>query len=145
MLRLAGEQTDGTATWMVGVKTLAEHVTPISTAAARGAGRPPPRIIVGLPLCITSDAEAARARAARAFERYSQLPSYRAMLDREGASGPADVAVAGTAAEVEHQLAEFEYAVTTEFDANIFGSAEEQQQTLDFLQTRVTHDRFTPI
>src|SRR5437870_969521 len=33
MLRLAGEQTDGTATWMVGPMTLASHVTPIITAA----------------------------------------------------------------------------------------------------------------
>jgi alkanesulfonate monooxygenase SsuD/methylene tetrahydromethanopterin reductase-like flavin-dependent oxidoreductase (luciferase family) len=83
MLRLAGEQTDGTATWMVGPRTLASHVTPIITTAARAAGSPSPRIIVGLPICVTDDPEAARARAARAFERYGQLPSYKAMLDRE--------------------------------------------------------------
>ncbi|MCA1645761.1 MAG: TIGR03564 family F420-dependent LLM class oxidoreductase, partial [Chloroflexi bacterium] len=77
MLRLAGAQTDGTATWMVGPKTLAAHVIPVITEAARKAGRPAPRIIVGLPICITNDAESARARAARGFERYGQLPSYR--------------------------------------------------------------------
>src|SRR5205807_8003482 len=52
MLRLAGEQTDGTVTWMVGPKTLAAHVTPIITEAAGNAGRPAPRIIVGLPICV---------------------------------------------------------------------------------------------
>src|SRR5712691_8350222 len=145
MLRLACEQTDGTATWMVGPKTLASHVTPIITEAARNAGRPAPRIIVGLPICITNDVEAARARAARAFERYGQLPSYKAMLDREGAANPADVAVVGSEADVERQLAEIERAGGTELDANVFGSAEEQQRTFEFLQTQLAHVRSTPV
>ena len=34
-------------------------------------------------------------RGAWNFQMYGQLPSYRAMLDREGAAGPADVAVVG--------------------------------------------------
>jgi F420-dependent oxidoreductase-like protein len=141
MLRLAGEVTDGTSTWMVGPKTLASHITPIITEAARNAGRPAPRIIVGLPICITNDAEAARARAERAFERYGQLPSYRAMLDREGAAGPADVAVVGSESEVERHLTDLERAGGTEFNASVFGSAEEQQRTFEFLQTRVAHVR----
>jgi F420-dependent oxidoreductase-like protein len=145
MLRLAGEQTDGTATWMVGPKTLAAHVTPIITEAARNAGRPAPRIIVGLPICVTDDPEAARARAARAFERYGQLPSYKAMLDREGAANPADVAVVGSEADVERQLAEIESAGGTELNASVFGSAEEQQRTFAFLQSQVANVRSTPV
>jgi 5,10-methylenetetrahydromethanopterin reductase len=145
MLRLAGEQTDGTVTWMVGPTTLAAHVMPIITEAARNAGRPAPRIIVGLPICITNDAEAARARAARAFERYGQLPSYRAMLDREGAASPADVAVVGSESDVERQLDDLERAGATELNASVFGSAEEQQRTFEFLQMRVAHDRRTPV
>jgi len=145
MLRLAGEQTDGTVTWMVGPKTLAAHVTPIITEAARNAGRPAPRIIVGLPICITNDAEAARARAARAFERYGQLPSYKAMLDREGAESPADVAVVGSESDVERQLVEIERAGGTELNASVFGSAEDQQRTFAFLQTQVAHVRSTPV
>ncbi len=141
MLRLAGEQTDGTATWMVGPKTLASHVTPIITEAARNAGRPAPRVIVGLPICVTNDPEAARARAARVFERYGQLPSYKAMLEREGAANPADVAIVGSAADVERQLREIERAGGTELNASVFGSAEEQQRTYEFLQTQVAHVR----
>jgi F420-dependent oxidoreductase-like protein len=141
MLRLAGEQTDGTATWMVGAKTLASHVTPVITAAAKAAGRAAPRIVVGLPICVTSDVDAARARAARAFERYAQLPSYRAMLDREGAAGPADVAVIGSESEVERQLAEIEAAGGTDFQASVFGSADEHQRTFAYLSTRVAHGR----
>jgi F420-dependent oxidoreductase-like protein len=145
MLRMAGEQTDGTVTWMVGPKTLASHVTPIITDAARNAGRPAPRIIVGLPICITNDAAAARARAARAFERYGQLPSYKAMLDREGAANPADVAVVGSESDVERQLAEIERAGGTELNASVFGSAEDQQRTFEFLQTQVAHVRSTAV
>ena len=145
MLRLAGEQTDGTATWMVGPKTLASHITPIITAAARKAGRPAPRIIVGLPICVTNDPEAARARAARVFERYAQLPSYKAMLEREGAANPADVAVVGSEADVEWQLAEIERAGGTELNASVFGSVEEQQRTFEFLHTQVANVRSTPV
>ena len=58
-----------------------------------------------LPICVTSDPDAARAAAAKVFAIYGQLPSYRAMLDREGAAGPADVALVGDEAAVEAQLA----------------------------------------
>jgi F420-dependent oxidoreductase-like protein len=141
MLILAGEQTDGTALWMVGARTLAAHVTPIITSAARSAGRKTPRIIVGLPICVTDDPAAARARAAKNFALYGQLPSYRAMLDREGAEGPADVALIGPESEIERQLVEIEQAGGTEFNASVFGSADEQRRTLEFLKSRVTNVR----
>jgi len=144
-LRLAGAQTDGTALWMVGPKTLAGHIVPIITEAARQAGRPAPRILAGLPICVTSDAAAARARAARAFQTYGQLPSYRAMLDREGVAGPEDVAVVGSESDVEQQLAELEQAGATDFTASPFGSAEEQQRTLEFLRSMVAHGRGVPV
>jgi F420-dependent oxidoreductase-like protein len=145
MLRLAGEQTDGTMTWMVGAKTLASHITPVITAAAEAAGRPRPRISVGMPICVTSDPEAARARAARGFERYGQLPSYRAMLDREGVAGPADVALIGSESEIERQLDLLERAGATDFAASVFGSSEEHERTLAFLKTLVAHGRGTPV
>ena len=141
MLRLAGEQTDGTALWMVGPKTLASHVVPTVSAAARKAGRPSPRILVGAPICVTNNVEAARERAARGLANYNQLPSYRAMLDKEGAAGPADVMLAGSESEVERQLQQLEDAGATDFTASPLGSAEERQRTLEFLQTLVPHGR----
>jgi 5,10-methylenetetrahydromethanopterin reductase len=145
MLCMAGEQTDGTATWMVGPKTLASHITPVITAAARAAGRPAPRIIVGLPICVTSDADGARARAERAFGGYGELPSYRAMLDREGVKSPAEVALIGSASEIEHQLTALEQAGGTEFNASVFGSADDHHATFEFLQARGGHVRSTPL
>jgi F420-dependent oxidoreductase-like protein len=138
MLRLAGEQTDGTLTWMVGPRTLAKHVTPTITTAAHAAGRPRPRIVVGVPVCVTSDATSARERAARGFDRYGQLPSYRAMLDREGVAGPADVAVVGTEREVAAELARLLESGATEIAANVFGAGDDRRRTFALLESLVT-------
>ena len=84
--------------------------------------------MVGLPLCVTDDIDGARSRATRIYERYGQLPSYRAMLDREGAAGPADVAIVGTETEVEQQFAALERAGATDLCASVFGSAEQKER-----------------
>jgi alkanesulfonate monooxygenase SsuD/methylene tetrahydromethanopterin reductase-like flavin-dependent oxidoreductase (luciferase family) len=93
MLRLAGTLADGTITGSTGPRGLEEHIVPRITAAAEEAGRPPPRIVVGLTVCITGDADAARGRIAARMQGYSVYPAFRAMLDREGAQSPLDVAI----------------------------------------------------
>jgi len=145
MLRIAGSQADGTALWMVGPKTLRSHIVPIITGAAREAGRAAPRILAGLPVCVTSDVAAARERAARGLGGYNQLPPYRAMLEREGADGPADVLIAGTEDEVDRQLAELEEAGATDFLGAPLGSREEHLRTLAFLRTKVADGRGTTV
>ena len=114
MLRMAGTMADGTITWMVGPSTVAGHVAPTITAAAAEAGRPAPRVVVTLPVCVGTDPDAARARADRIFALYGQLPSYRAMLDREGAAGPADVAIVGDEDAVAAQVQRIVEAGATE-------------------------------
>lgn len=120
MLALAGSVADGTITWMTGPKTLREHTIPSIQAAAASAGRPAPRVVVGLPICVTKDTAAAREVAANAFSVYGFLPSYRAMLDREGAAGPADVAIVGDEDGVNEQLDRLEAAGVTDFCAAMF-------------------------
>ena len=117
LLRLAGRRSDGTLLWMVGPRTIVGHIAPVINAAAEAAGRPAPRIVASLPICVTNDARGTRQAAAQAFANYGQLPSYRAMLDREGVVGPAEVAVIGSAAEVEDRLGEISQAGATEFSA----------------------------
>ena len=117
MLRLAGERADGTVLWMTGPATVRDYIVPTITAAAQAAGRPSPRVVCMLPVCVTDDADAARARATRALEIYGQLPSYRAMLDREGAQGPGDVTLAGDEAAVAAQVSALEEAGVTDFVA----------------------------
>jgi F420-dependent oxidoreductase-like protein len=133
MLNLAGRLADGTALWMVGPKTIADHIVPTITKAAEAAGRPAPRIVVGLPVSVTLDAEAARAKAAEQFGFYNNLPSYRAMLDREGAEGPASVAIIGDEDSVAAQLRQLGEVGATELSLPIFGSSEERNRTLALL------------
>ncbi|MFN3003755.1 TIGR03564 family F420-dependent LLM class oxidoreductase [Mycolicibacterium wolinskyi] len=92
LLKLAGRRTAGTVTWMTGPKTLAEHVAPTLRDAA--AGRKV-NVVAALPVSVTDDVDTARAQAAKQFAMYGQLPSYRAMLDREGYAGPEDAAIIG--------------------------------------------------
>jgi 5,10-methylenetetrahydromethanopterin reductase len=122
MLDLAGSLTDGTITWMTGPSTLESHTVPAITKAAAAAGRPAPRIAVGLPVCVTDDPDGARERAGRVFAVYDSLPSYKAMLDREGAGGPADVAIVGDEATVTAGVRRLADAGTTDFAAVEYGS-----------------------
>ncbi len=133
MLKIAGELADGTVTWMVGPKTLSSHIVPSITAAAAAAGRPSPRIAVGLPVCVTDDPERAREAAAKTFAIYNQLPSYRAMLDREEAEGPADVAIVGDEETVAAQLTRIADAGATDLAAPPFGSRDERTRTMALL------------
>lgn len=130
MLNLAGRMADGTALWMVGPKTIADHILPTITRAAEGAGRPRPQVAVGLPVSVTADPEGARARAAEAFGFYNNLPSYRAMLDKEGAGGPADVAVVGDEETVAAQLRHLGEIGATSLSLPVFGSSEERERTM---------------
>jgi alkanesulfonate monooxygenase SsuD/methylene tetrahydromethanopterin reductase-like flavin-dependent oxidoreductase (luciferase family) len=90
-------------------------------------------VAVGLPVCVTADPEAARARAARSFAMYGQLPSYRAMLDREGVEGPADVAIVGDEEAVARQLEGIADTGATDLMASIFGSSEERKRSMALL------------
>jgi F420-dependent oxidoreductase-like protein len=137
MLELAGTVADGTVTWMTGPNTLATYTVPTITAAAERAGRSAPRISVSLPICITEDPDGARERAGAVFQVYGFLPSYRAMLDREGAGGPADVAIVGDEATVEKALGQLADAGVTEFVAATFGTGEEVDRTRSFLSAQI--------
>lgn len=138
MLKLAGRMADGTVTWMTGPVTLAEHTVPTITAAAAEAGRPAPRVVVGLPVCVTDDVEAARARAAKTYAMYGFLPSYRAMLDREGAEGPADVAIVGDEATVAAEIKRVADAGATDFSAAEFAVGDaDKRRTRELLRTLV--------
>src|SRR2546428_3820307 len=88
MLALAGREADGTITWMTGLRTVREHTVPRIREAAAAAGRPAPRVVVGFPIAVTRDVAAARTSAARGFQMYGALPSYRRVLRPQGAAGP---------------------------------------------------------
>ncbi|MBV8927701.1 MAG: TIGR03564 family F420-dependent LLM class oxidoreductase [Mycobacteriaceae bacterium] len=117
MLRLAGRRTAGTVTWMTGPKTLANHTGPTLREAAAEAGRADGavRVAASLPVAVTDDVDKLRAHAAEEFAMYAQLPSYRAMLDREGYAGPQDAAMIGDEATVTQRIDELRAAGVDEF------------------------------
>ena len=138
MLRVTGTLTDGTSTWCVGVNTLRDFTVPTLRQAAADAGRPDPRIVAALPVCVTDDVDAARTRAEQVFAVYNTLPSYRAMMDREGVDGPKDLAIVGTEAEVLDQLREVAAAGVTDLNAGVFaGNPDESDRTRAVLRSLV--------
>jgi F420-dependent oxidoreductase-like protein len=130
MLRIAGELSDGTVTWMAGLRAVETHIVPRISAAAEAAGRPPPRVCVGLPVAVVDDAGDARERAARLFQMYGHLPNYRRALDVEGAGGPEDVAIIGGEREVEEKLRGLASAGATDFLAVMFPATEDGRASI---------------
>ena len=137
MLTLAGRMASGTVTYLTGPATVESHIIPTIRAAAADAGRPEPRIVVALPVCVTGEVDAARDRASETWSLYGNLPSYRAMLDREGVAGPADVALVGTESEVRQRVRRFADIGATEFCGAPFGSSDEVKATVAVLAAEV--------
>ncbi len=138
MLKLAGAMADGTTTWMTGPRTLENHIIPTISAAAREAGKAAPRIVAGLPIAVTDDVAAAREKIAQDLVIYGMLPSYRAMLDREGVEGPGDLAIVGSESEVAARVQELRDLGVTHFNAAITEVAEDtRERTLDVLAAQL--------
>ncbi|GIW40518.1 MAG: LLM class F420-dependent oxidoreductase [Candidatus Binatia bacterium] len=139
MLALAGRVADGTITWMTGPKTLESHTVPRICEAAEKAGRPRPRVVASLPVAVTTRTSEARESAARRFQIYGVLPSYRAMLDREGVQGPADVALVGDSDEIGARVEHLRSIGVTDFLAVPFPVGPEDPDSLE--RTRETLSR----
>ncbi len=93
------------------------------------------RVAAALPVAVTDDVEAARAQAAEQFAMYGYLPSYRAMLDREGYVGPVDAVLIGDEATVSERIHELRAAGVDEFVGSPFdASAENRARTRALLR-----------
>ncbi len=129
MLKIAGELADGTNTWMVGPNTMANHIAP-------GLGRDDATIVGGVPVVLTTKVDEAREQIAKDLVIYGQLPSYRAMLDREGAEGPVDIAIVGDENTLRGEIKRFEDAGVTDFNAAIMDVEDgAYDRTLEFLSS----------
>jgi 5,10-methylenetetrahydromethanopterin reductase len=145
MLQLAGRQADGTTLWLTGPKTIAEHTVPTIRSAARDAGRGEPRVIAGMPVVLTDNSGQAREMVDRTLALYKNIPSYRAMLDREGADGPGDVALVGNETELRQQMRSLAETGVTDLNAVLIHEDTPQyERTLAFLagevQSQATRD-----
>ena len=134
MLKVAGQLADGTNTWMVGPNTMKDHIVKRLSDAAKEAGRPAPTVVGGVPIVLTNHPDECRERIAKGLTMYGQLPSYRAMLDREGAAGPGDIAIVGDENTLRGEIDRFRDAGVTDFNAAIMDVEDgARQRTLDYL------------
>jgi len=138
MLNIAGRRAAGTILWMTGPRTIESHIAPKLRAAANEAGRPEPRIVAGLHIVLTSNTEAANERVERWVKMYGQLPSYRAMLDKEGTENPGDLAIVGDENVLDTALDRLRDVGVTDLEAVIMPSEDgTDQRTLEYLESRL--------
>lgn len=137
MLKVAGELSDGTSMFWCGPNYIERTAVPAITRAADAAGRPAPRVIAGIPLSVTANEEAARASCARVWEVYGRIYSYRKVIEAEGASGVADMAIVGDEASVRAQLKRLEAIGVTDYNGAILPvpeDADAPRRTYEFLK-----------
>jgi F420-dependent oxidoreductase-like protein len=121
MLRIAGERTAGTVLWMADERAVAEHVVPRITKAAEGAGRPAPRIVAGVAVCLCApdQVDVARERANETLGHAEYSPNYQRLLEQGDADDVGDMAALGTEADIERRLRSYADAGVTDFSVRI--------------------------
>jgi 5,10-methylenetetrahydromethanopterin reductase len=73
--------------------------------------------VASVPVCVTDQRDQVRELIAAVLGGYNDLPSYRGVMDVEGASGPQDVSLVGDEAAVGAGLQAFADAGATDFAA----------------------------
>jgi F420-dependent oxidoreductase-like protein len=121
MLRLAGERSDGTILWLADERAIAGHIAPRITGAAEAAGRPAPRIVAGVPVCLCRDSEvdAAVDRANRLLSEAEVSPNYQRLLDQGDAREVGDILAAGSEVAIEKRLRAFADAGATDVSVRV--------------------------
>ncbi|MGW4000071.1 TIGR03564 family F420-dependent LLM class oxidoreductase [Amycolatopsis sp. NPDC004772] len=128
-LRVTGELADGTLPFLAGPRALSEEIVP-----ALPAGK---RIIAAVPAVVTNEPDAVRALAVEQMGFYAQIPSYRRILDVEGVSHPADLAIIGDEQTVLAGLQRYHDAGATDVLVSQTGirSAEERLRTWEVVSS----------
>lgn len=134
MLRLAGERTDGTILWLTDEHALEGYVRPRITAAAQAAGRPSPRIVVGMPMAICDDLAAGKEAASRIYATYAQIPTYARIMERAAVSRPEEIVLVGDEATVRDRLRRYAELGATDVLAAPFAWGSDKERT--FARTR---------
>jgi F420-dependent oxidoreductase-like protein len=121
MLAIAGAHADGTILWMADERAVADHVVPRITKAACEAGRPAPRVVAGVPVCLCrpSEVDAARERANRILGEAEISPNYQRLLDRGDAQSIGDICAAGDEAAIAARLRRFADAGVTDLSVRL--------------------------
>ena len=87
---LCGELADGAISWMCPRAYLVQHALPAIERGAEAAGRPPPPLIMHVPICLSEDREAVDELARQQFGGYARAPFYQAMFAEAGFADAAE-------------------------------------------------------
>jgi F420-dependent oxidoreductase-like protein len=132
MLRLAGERTDGTILWLADERAIDSHIAPGINAAAEAAGRRPPRVVAGVPVCLCGDDEVdvAVQRANRVLSESEVSPNYQKLLDRGDARTVGDILAAGSETSIERRLRSFADAGATDVSLRVVPIGDSREEKL---------------
>jgi F420-dependent oxidoreductase-like protein len=121
MLQIAGELADGTVLWMADERAIGDHIAPRITKAADNAGRPAPRIVAGIPVCLCapSEVDEARERANRILAEAETSPNYQRLLDRGDARDVGDLCAAGDEEAIRARFRRFADAGVTDLSVRL--------------------------
>jgi F420-dependent oxidoreductase-like protein len=121
MLQLAGELADGTVLWMADERAIGDHIAPKITKAAADAGRPAPRIVAGIPVCLCapSQVEVAKERANRILGEAEVSPNYQRLLERGDARDVGDLCAAGDSEQILRRFRLFADAGVTDLSVRL--------------------------
>jgi F420-dependent oxidoreductase-like protein len=142
MLKMAGGRADGTSLWLADERAIATHIVPAITKAAEEAGRPAPRVLAGIPVCLckADEVDAAVEQTNRILSEAEISPNYQKLLDMGDASSIGDIAAVGDEAAVERRLRRYADAGVTDISSRVvpMGSNREEskasaQRTREFL------------
>ena len=132
MLKLAGTRADGTVLWLADERAIGEYIVPRIAAAATEAGRPPPRIVAGVPVCLcrSDEVDAAKARAERLLAEAEVSPNYQRLLDRGDAAGVSDIMAVGPEDAVRARLRSFADAGVTDLSVRVLPVGDTREELI---------------
>ncbi len=132
MLRLAGERADGTVLWMADEAAIGDYIAPRITKAADNAGRPAPRIIAGIPVCLCapSEVDAARERANRILGEAEFSPNYQRLLDQGNAKDVGDMCAAGDEEAILARFRRFADAGVTDLSVRLLPIGDDRDELI---------------
>lgn len=121
MLKIAGERADGTVLWMADERAIGDHVVPKITKAAGAAGRPAPRVVAGIPVCLCgpSQVDAAKSRANKILGEAEVSPNYQRILAYGDARDIGDLCAVGDEAAIIARFKSFADAGVTDLSVRL--------------------------
>src|ERR1700752_827283 len=131
-LQIAGELADGTVLWMADERAIGEHIAPRINKAADNAGRPAPRIVAGIPVCLCArqEVDAARERANRVLGEAEFSPNYQRLLDHGDAKDVGDICAAGDEEAIVDRFRRFADAGVTDLSVRLLPIGDDRDELI---------------